>query len=66
MLDQKIECKDKNHHHHMCILKETLAEAELAGYSDKPVVECGICGAKANSVDNVCTPVKVWEVGQLS
>ena len=50
----------------MCILKETLTEEELARFSDKPIVECGICGAKANSVDNVCTPVKVWEIGQIS
>lgn len=66
MADLKIACTDKNHHHHMCILKDTLKASELAGISDKPVVECGICGAKANSADNVCTPVKVWEVGQLS
>ena len=66
MRDQKIHCEDKSHRHHMCILKETLTEEELARFSDKPIVECGICGAKANSVDNVCTPVKVWEIGQIS
>ena len=66
MKDQKICCDEKSHHHHMCILKESGMGEVIAGISDKPVVECGVCGAKANSLDYICTPVKVWEVGQLS
>jgi hypothetical protein len=50
----------------MCILKEKGMTEEIAKFSDNPTVECGICGAKANSADYICTPVKVWEEGQLS
>ncbi|NVN90743.1 MAG: hypothetical protein HXX11_09060 [Desulfuromonadales bacterium] len=66
MKDQKICCDDKSHHHHMCILKEKAMTAEIERASNNPTVECGICGAKANSADYVCTPAKVWEEGQLS
>lgn len=66
MKDQKICCDDASHHHHLCILKEKGNTAEIEKFSNNPTVECGICGAKANSVEYICTPVKVWEEGQLS
>lgn len=66
MKDQKICCNEKSHHHHMCILKEKAMASEIERLTSNPTVECGICGAKANSADNVCTPAKVWEEGQLS
>lgn len=66
MKEQKKCCDDTKHHVHMCMLKEKKMQAEIERLSNKPTVECGICGAKANSVENICTPVKVWEEGQLS
>jgi len=50
----------------MCSLKAAGATAEIERLSSAPTTECGICGAKANSVENVCTPAKVWEKGELS
>lgn len=66
MKEQKSCCNAKVHHQHMCILKEKGMNEEIVKLSDNPTVECGICGAKANSADYICTPVKVWEEGQLS
>lgn len=38
----------------MCVLKEQGLEKWIQRLSDKPVVECRYCGAKANSLRNVC------------
>jgi hypothetical protein len=59
-------CTNGKHQHHMCSLKAAGANAEIERLPSSPAVECGICGAKANAVENVCTPVKVWEKGELS
>lgn len=66
MSDRNKCCEGTKHHQHMCILKEKGMEEEISKLSSNPTVECGICGAKANSADHICTPVKVWEEGQLS
>jgi len=62
----KMTCHSENHQDHMCSLQAMGATAEIKRLSSKPTVECGICGAKANSVENICTPVKVWQEEQLS
>ena len=66
MSEQKVNCEPEKHSRHMCSLQASGETAEIELLSAKPTVECGVCGAKANSVDNVCTPVKVWEEGQIT
>ncbi len=54
---QESICKDlESHHVHICSLrKEGKTElAECLGSS--PTVKCGICGARANTPENVCDP----------
>lgn len=59
-------CTNEQHKHHLCSLNASGATAEIERISSSPTGECGICGAKANAVENICTPVKVWEEGQIS
>jgi len=66
MSEQKMSCETEKHRDHMCSLQATGETAEIELLSSNPTVECGVCGAKANSADNVCTPVKVWQEGQIS
>ena len=66
MSEEKTTCQGDKHQNHMCILKAIGATEEIASLSSQPMVECGICGAKADSTDNICTPVKVWQEEQLS
>ena len=66
MSEEKTTCQSEKHQHHMCSLKAMGATAEIARLSSQPTVECGICGAKADSEENICTPVKVWQEGQFS
>jgi hypothetical protein len=63
---KKMPCPSEKHQHHMCSLQAAGATAEIERLSSKPKVECGICGAKADSVENICTPVKVWQEEQLT
>ena len=46
--------KIKDHRKHMCMLEEEGLQHWIHYLSDKPVVECRYCGAKANSLRNVC------------
>jgi hypothetical protein len=39
---------------HMCVLKEQGLDDCIETLSDKPVVECRHCGARANSIRNIC------------
>ena len=66
MSEEKTTCRSDKHHHHMCSLYATGSTDEIARLSSRPTVECGICGAKADSAENICTPVKLWQEEQLS
>lgn len=61
MSEKTFTCGLSEHKQHMCSLKAAGNDAEIALLSSQPAVECGVCGAKANCVDNVCTPAKVYE-----
>lgn len=65
MSTQAPSCDVTAHKVHICSLKAAGNTAELARITNNPAVECGVCGAKANCVDNVCTPVKVFENEQV-
>jgi len=47
-------CNSKDHSKHMCALKAQGLDDCIQAISDNPVVECRHCGAKANSIKNVC------------
>lgn len=47
-------CDSKDHSKHMCALKAQGLEDCIELLADKPIVECKHCGAKANSIRNIC------------
>lgn len=47
-------CDSKDHSKHMCALKSQGLDDCIRSLSDKPIVECKHCGAKANSIRNIC------------
>jgi len=49
-----MSCDSKNHSMHMCALKAQGKYDCIRDLSDSPTVECNKCGAKANSVKNLC------------
>ena len=49
-----MSCDSKNHSMHMCALKAQGKDDCIRDLSDSPTVECKKCGAKANSVKNLC------------
>lgn len=49
-----MSCDDKDHQMHMCALKAKGLDDCIKSLSDAPTVECGKCGAKANSSRNLC------------
>ena len=49
-----MKCDSQDHSKHMCALKAQGLEECVLILSDKPTVECRHCGAKANSIQNVC------------
>ena len=51
---KRMHCDSKNHSKHMCALKAQELTDCIIILSDKPVVTCKHCGAKANSVHNIC------------
>ncbi len=61
----KTTCEVSEHKKHMCSLRAAGDSAEIARLSSNPTVECGVCGAKANCADNVCTPAKAFEDEQV-
>jgi len=58
-------CEITSHKNHICSLRAAGNTVEIERISSHPAVECGVCGAKANCVDNVCTPAKVFEDEQV-
>jgi len=49
-----MSCDSKNHSMHMCALKAQGKDDCIGILSDHATVECKKCGAKANSVHNLC------------
>lgn len=49
-----MRCTDEFHKMHMCALKAEREYDLIESLSDQPTVKCKHCGAKANSVRNVC------------
>ena len=47
-------CDSKDHSKHMCALKLRGMTDCIVVLSDQPLVECKHCGAKANSIKNIC------------
>lgn len=66
MSTERPTCGLSEHKQHMCSLKAAGDTAEIARLSSHPAVECGVCGAKANCADNVCTPAKVFDDEQVA
>lgn len=66
MNKESITCEMSAHKRHMCALQAAGNTAEVEALSSQPTVVCGVCGAKANCVDNVCTPAKVYEDEQVA
>ena len=49
----------ERHSGHLCVLSSQEKKEEIADLTDNPTVICFICGRKANSADNVCSPMLV-------
>ncbi len=47
-------CDSSDVHKHMCTLIAQQRAESIKYLSDRPVVECKHCGAKANSLKNIC------------
>jgi hypothetical protein len=51
---QPLWCYSKDHSKHMCaLIAQDLGDC-IKILSDKPVVTCKHCGAKANSIQSIC------------
>jgi hypothetical protein len=66
MTDEKKNCIDPDHKNHICFMKAQGDSAELEKMIGNQSVECGICGAKAGSVEYICTPAKAFEDEQVA
>lgn len=49
-----MSCDCSNHQMHMCALKAQGKDDFIKSLSDNPTVECKQCGARANSLENIC------------
>jgi len=49
-----MNCNDENHQMHMCALKAQGRDDLIRSLAANPTVECRHCGAKANSIKNIC------------
>ena len=49
-----MSCDSEQHKMHMCALKSQGQDDIIKTLSDNPTVECRQCGAKANSLQNIC------------
>jgi hypothetical protein len=49
-----MSCDSQQHKMHKCALKAQGQDDYIKSLSDNPTVECRQCGAKANSLKNVC------------
>ena len=56
-------CSSKDHGKHMCVLLRQELQSCIDSLSDRPVVECSYCGAKANHRKNVCSPTSLGLAG---
>lgn len=54
MADKIMDYDSKDLKKHICFLSAQGAEGCIEKLSDQPLVECVHCGAKANSLRNVC------------
>ena len=52
-------CNKKNLTKHMCGLAALGMQDCIESLSDNPVIECKYCGAKANSIKNICAALFV-------
>jgi hypothetical protein len=52
--EKKMNCDSENHQAHMCALKAQGRDDLIESLSDNPTVECRHCGARANSIENIC------------
>ena len=59
----KKACSSKDHSKHICVLVQQELHACIDSLSDRPVVECNHCGAKANQHKNVCYPISLGFAG---
>lgn len=51
-------CGEK-HEGHLCVLKSKGLTKEVEHLTDDPRFSCFMCGAEANSADNLCEPVPI-------
>lgn len=58
-------CDSENHKEHMCALSAANRIEQIRCLSDKSTVECANCGAKANSPENVCSPVELPDIAWM-
>lgn len=49
-----MSCNCENHKMHFCYLKAQQMEESIKEITSNPTVECRHCGAKVNSLQNVC------------
>jgi len=49
-----MSCTTETHRMHMCALKKEGKDDLVKSLSDDPTVECRHCGARANSLENIC------------
>lgn len=49
-----MSCQSKDHSNHMCVLKAQGLDDCIELLADDPIVACKHCGAKANSIKNIC------------
>jgi len=47
-------CNSSSHKMHICALKNSGRDDLIKSLSNRPTVECKQCGAKANSLENIC------------
>jgi len=49
-----MNCDKEQHQRHMCALKEQGRDDLVRSLSANPKVECRYCGARADSLQNIC------------
>jgi hypothetical protein len=49
-----MNCNDENHQVHMCALKAQGRDDLIRSLADHPTVACQHCGARANTIQNIC------------
>jgi hypothetical protein len=49
-----MSCTAETHSMHICMLKNAGRDELVRSLTDNPTVQCRQCGAKANSLQNIC------------